>query len=108
MDYLQYCGISSLGYVIPLRREVLNLIINGLPSILKYNKDWKVKNKDISFKPYYKWITFNTLFDNYLNILLSFKPYYKWITFNTSLSKMHGALVLGFKPYYKWITFNTL
>ena len=39
---------------------------------------------------------------------LSFKPYYKWITFNTL-----GGIIMsvkekdGFKPYYKWITFNT-
>ena len=39
----------------------------------------------------------------------SFKPYYKWITFNTKL-KAYGDIVdiLSFKPYYKWITFNTL
>ena len=38
-----------------------------------------------SFKPYYKWITFNTLSKNISNTfhILSFKPYYKWITFNT-------------------------
>ena len=44
---------------IPCRR-VLNLIINGIPSIL-----WKrVKSTVISllcFKPYYKWNTFNTM-----------------------------------------------
>ena len=39
----------------------------------------------------------------------SFKPYYKWITFNTTTPT---AVVVstpssGFKPYYKWITFNT-
>ena len=40
------------------------------------------------FKPYYKWITFNTFetrFKQNLEIELSFKPYYKWITFNTLL-----------------------
>ena len=39
----------------------------------------------------------------------SFKPYYKWITFNTN--KAHGAYLHSeqcFKPYYKWITFNTI
>ena len=40
---------------------------------------------------------------------LSFKPYYKWITFNI------GTVIVGlcegrhgFKPYYKWITFNIM
>ena len=41
---------------------------------------------------------------------LSFKPYYKWITFNT-VFLIRGAAKAGkarFKPYYKWITFNTV
>ena len=66
--------------------EVLNLVINGLPSI-QYDK---AINRDIvvikSFKPCYKWITFNTSLNIALkeNIKLrSFKPCYKWITFNT-------------------------
>ena len=39
----------------------------------------------------------------------SFKPYYKWITFNTvyNLRDQLHLDSLGFKPYYKWITFNT-
>ena len=37
---------------------VLNLIINGLPSILNL-RDTMCYCID-SFKPYYKWITFNT------------------------------------------------
>ena len=37
-----------------------------------------------------------------------FKPYYKWITFNTKIrKKSNSKIILGFKPYYKWITFNT-
>ena len=39
--------------------KVLNLIINGLPSIL--NKNIVGNLTDTRFKPYYKWITFNTL-----------------------------------------------
>ena len=39
----------------------------------------------------------------------SFKPYYKWITFNTgdiwTFMKIYEEDC--FKPYYKWITFNT-
>ena len=40
-----------------------------------------------SFKPYYKWNTFNTveiLDADPKDIFISFKPYYKWNTFNTS------------------------
>ena len=37
-----------------------------------------------------------------------FKPYYKWITFNTiELGDLIRSYDLRFKPYYKWITFNT-
>ena len=39
--------------------KVLNLIINGLPSIHKFKTPDK-SDKFLSFKPYYKWITFNT------------------------------------------------
>ena len=41
--------------------------------------------------------------------VLSFKPYYKWITFNTLQFLQHLEFQedYGFKPYYKWITFNT-
>ena len=41
-------------------------------------------------------------------MVLSFKPCYKWNTFNTLMS---GKELLkadaGFKPCYKWNTFNT-
>ena len=39
--------------------------------------------------------------------LNSFKPYYKWITFNTMYVAEENGGLAGFKPYYKWITFNT-
>ena len=40
---------------------------------------------------------------------LCFKPYYKWITFNTSEEFITDFMYdKSFKPYYKWITFNTL
>ena len=41
------------------------------------------------FKPYYKWITFNTYYEAKRKEFQfwSFKPYYKWITFNTSFTK---------------------
>ena len=46
-------------------------------------------NKDLCFKPYYKWNTFNTK-ENRINASFdtpgeSFKPYYKWNTFNTGI-----------------------
>ena len=40
---------------------VLNLIINGIPSIHNCNKSFGMFK--FSFKPYYKWNTFNTLRD---------------------------------------------
>ena len=40
---------------------------------------------------------------------LGFKPYYKWITFNTPGAGQTWAQdPQRFKPYYKWITFNTM
>ena len=59
MDYLQYLLVMDLKLLLVL---VLNLIINGLPSILIYGD----------------------LHGEYIQMCLSFKPYYKWITFNTS------------------------
>ena len=39
----------------------------------------------------------------------SFKPYYKWNTFNTMKKEQMKELKnkASFKPYYKWNTFNT-
>ena len=64
MDYLQYQNevISA-----PDTSKVLNLIINGLPSILSILDRDNVK-VIVGFKPYYKWITFNT-FKCYLKCL---------------------------------------
>ena len=39
---------------------------------------------------------------------LSFKPCYKWNTFNTFASTSAIDPALSFKPCYKWNTFNTL
>ena len=104
---------------------------------LQYTKEQNKKNEtsEIGFKPYYKWITFNTVrFIRHRFRYNGFKPYYKWITFNTYAIKkisdsldvivlnliinglpsihslnynVHLHLALRFKPYYKWITFNT-
>ena len=56
MDYLQYA--KELERIIKNKFNVLNLIINGLPSIQTYNLQFQYIM--LSFKPYYKWITFNT------------------------------------------------
>ena len=92
--------------------------------------------KWISFKPCYKWITFNTNRNELMERLAKcFKPCYKWITFNTikdnliteTRMKVLNLVINGlpsilsrvsffyllfynfcFKPCYKWITFNTL
>ena len=41
-------------------------------------------------------------------ISMGFKPYYKWITFNTIKFSHDYSHEISFKPYYKWITFNTV
>ena len=55
MDYLQYLVINH--YYDDELKEVLNLVINGLPSILLTVLSLKSFNH--RFKPCYKWITFN-------------------------------------------------
>ena len=62
-----------------------------------------------SFKPCYKWITFNTCTKLSADVTpSSFKPCYKWITFNTKINHLlMEELCQSFKPCYKWITFNT-
>ena len=55
MDYLQYGGIKMS---VDLKVGVLNLVINGLPSICIQNTKLQV-DKRKGFKPCYKWITFN-------------------------------------------------
>ena len=44
----------------PAAVVVLNLIINGLPSIHEEEVKQVATEFNLSFKPYYKWITFNT------------------------------------------------
>ena len=57
MEYLQYLNVM-VGITTEMAK-VLNLIINGIPSILI--KIILNSLKYISFKPYYKWNTFNTV-----------------------------------------------
>ena len=58
MEYLQYIinGISWYDF-----SGVLNLIINGIPSIPELGFEPEYMTDD-GFKPYYKWNTFNTEF----------------------------------------------
>ena len=61
MDYLQYLYNYHTSLLISFFTPVLNLIINGLPSIPPMNEINDIDLfLDFSFKPYYKWITFNT------------------------------------------------
>ena len=61
-----------------------------------------------SFKPYYKWNTFNTVNasfeeagDKVLNLIINGIP-------SIHITDIHvGYNVFSFKPYYKWNTFNT-
>ena len=112
--------------------EVLNLVISGIPSIPKTENGYH--QMFTSFKPCYKWNTFNTAYMseyickviNVLNLVISgipsihhftisllntfdsFKPCYKWNTFNTYKDvKIHQKIKKSFKPCYKWNTFNT-
>ena len=103
-----------------------------------YNRYAYRKRKDIySFKPCYKWITFNIKslsFSISFYFFFSFKPCYKWITFNIEYdiavsiknTEVLNLVINGlpsilynsfrdktpisqrFKPCYKWITFNII
>ena len=76
MDYLQYSTWLNLATHLIL---VLNLVINGLPSIPFFNK---IGGQAAScFKPCYKWITFNTKgkqvqekMDDVLNLVINGLP----------------------------------
>ena len=82
MNYLQYYMkklVKVLAVVL-----VLNLIINGLPSIRKlweYLLECHLKVLNLIINGLPSILLFHIL---YLDIYIScFKPYYKWITFNT-------------------------
>ena len=80
MEYLQYITYAKYAACVVV---VLNLVINGIPSI-RLGVIGGISQE------------------------LSFKPCYKWNTFNTQLELMLTATFMGFKPCYKWNTFNTL
>ena len=60
-----------------------------------------LQKKEGSFKPCYKWITFNTM-DNHKTINLdgSFKPCYKWITFNTLTEGIDAVFMVERSHFY--------
>ena len=69
------------------------------------------KSMNMSFKPCYKWNTFNTRNNStieYRDLYDSFKPCSKWNTFNTFFLYSQQIVSESFKPCYKWNTFNTL
>ena len=76
---------------------------------LQYFKTTNVKEELKSFKPCYKWNTFNTFSQIKIpyQSQRSFKPCYKWNTFNTIYLAVKEDKEICFKPCYKWNTFNT-
>ena len=105
MDYLQYFDHDH-WYVLILH-EVLNLVINGLPSIQRdsifsFTSDIAVLNLVINGLPSIRFgITMIITIITVLNLVINGLP---------SIQKMHtnyGAYNDCFKPCYKWITFNT-
>ena len=58
MDDLQY--LSDISVEKAREILVLNLVINGWPSIQDY-QTCHSQGKSYSFKPCYKWMTFNTV-----------------------------------------------
>ena len=106
MEYLQY----TIGDIKPgVNVKVLNLIINGIPSIPATCPDMKLPLS--GFKPYYKWNTFNTINDTktayytnrVLNLIINGIP-----SILHKVYKPRCRILLSFKPYYKWNTFNTI
>ena len=131
MEYLQYKELEEEFYKVI--KEVLNLIINGIPSI-RYSvagsiTPFSVLNLIINGIPSIlkENMTYNSKIEQVLNLIINgipsihnnwvknpdvkygFKPYYKWNTFNTHVGYNVFKLAMqGFKPYYKWNTFNTM
>ena len=76
-------SIQSLGVVGGIAQEVLNLVINGMPSILR--KIWMVP-RDTSV----------------LNLVINGMPSILAVLVGTA-----GYMAYSFKPCYKWNAFNT-
>ena len=81
MEYLQY--LAPFNTIREFDIQVLNLVINGIPSI--HTGRYTMSKFVFSFKPCYKWNTFNTVVVEFVNGMREycFKPCYKWNTFNT-------------------------
>ena len=79
---------------------VLNLVINGWPSIHK--KYYMLNEPIVSFKPRYKWMTFNTGQETVEvdRSQYSFKPRYKWMTFNTLTKGINVIFMLERSLFY--------
>ena len=87
MEYLQY---YKKDIILPGKALVLNLIINGIPSILAkaahIHSQECVLNLIINGIPSIRWkLWFSS------KSLWSFKPYYKWNTFNTFIKEVMFA-----------------
>ena len=107
MEYLQY---RVYDFIKSRVTGVLNLVINGQPSIQCFRYIYKDKGLS-SFKPCYKWIAFNTskivkyatYATSVLNLVITGIPSIQKIR-KFNLDKNN---ILSFKPYYNWNTFNT-
>ena len=136
MDYLQYESLEA-GATAVIQDGVLNLVINGLPSILHQNINLLRIGLYQRFKPCYKWITFNTTISSLIIYKLSIKVLnlvinglpsilgnikfssskLDMIVLNLVINGLPSILagdisiqilvLVRFKPCYKWITFNT-
>ena len=75
---------------------VLNLIINGLPSIQRL----QTIRKEVvlySFKPYYKWITFNTLTKGMNVVFMLERSLFYMVAKFEHFSVIHGLLTFYIK-----------
>ena len=75
---------------------VLNLIINGLPSIHRIYDEVKL-NAIIGFKPYYKWITFNTLTKGMNVVFMLERSLFYMVAKFEHFSVIHGLLTFYIK-----------
>ena len=75
---------------------VLNLIINGLPSIL-IRMMKSIGGTVASFKPYYKWITFNTLTKGMNVVFMLERSFFYMVAKFEHFSVIHGFLTFYIK-----------
>jgi hypothetical protein len=82
--------------VAAMLRDLLNLIINGLPSIR--NILGMKRTKDVrTFKPYYKWITFNTLTKGMNVVFMLERGFFYMVAKFEHFSVIHGFLTFYIK-----------